>query len=73
MPTVNVLSDLSGSVALRVVESGMHVAKHDKIIEIESMKTFWPVEAPCAGIVHHRVELGEVVGQDQIVATIETE
>jgi biotin carboxyl carrier protein len=60
-------------VALRVVESGMRVEKHDKIIEIESMKTFWPVTAPCAGIVRHRVELGEVVGQDQVVATIETE
>lgn len=37
------------------------------------MKTLWGVEAPCSGIVRHRVQLGEFVGQDQVVAIIETE
>lgn len=37
------------------------------------MKTLWGIHAPCAGVVRHRVELGHVVAQDEVVAVIETQ
>ena len=71
MRTVSLPAGISGTVAMRLVEDGAHVEAGDRVIEVESMKTFWSVAAPCAGIVRHQAELGEVVGQDQIIAIIE--
>jgi biotin carboxyl carrier protein len=70
---VDVVSEMIGSVALRRVDDGAKVEAGDAIVDIECMKTFWPIHAPVAGIVTHRVDLGAVVGQDEVVAVIEVE
>ena len=72
MAAVDVLSPLTGSVALLRAEDGARVERGDTVLEVESMKTFWPVEAPASGIVRLQVALGEVVGENQLVAIIET-
>ena len=66
-----VISDIAGVVATFLVEDGASVDKGERIMDIECMKSFFPVEAPAAGIVHFKVELGEAVGQDEVVAQIE--
>lgn len=69
---VDVFPPLDGAVMLHNVEDGARVAAGDRLMEIECMKTLWPVEAPAAGIVRIIAGLGQVVGTDQPVATIET-
>jgi biotin carboxyl carrier protein len=69
---IEVRAEMTGTVALRHVDDGARVERGDTIAEVECMKTFWPVYAPVGGIVRHKVELGEVVGQDEVIAIIET-
>lgn len=71
--TIELAPEIAGTVAIQHVEDGATVEKDEAVIEIECMKTMWPVRAPEAGIVRHRVQLGEVVAQGQVVAIIETE
>lgn len=71
MRFVEVRAEMTGSIALRRVDDGAMVEAGEAIAEIECMKTFWPLNAPVAGIVRHKVELGAVVGQDEVVAVIE--
>lgn len=66
-----VLSPMTGSVALRHADDGANVGAGETILDIECMKTMWPVYAPAAGVVRYRVELGEVVGEGDVVAVIE--
>jgi biotin carboxyl carrier protein len=71
MRLVEVRAEMTGSLALRHADDGAMVEQGETIVEIECMKTFWPITAPVAGIVRHKVELGAVVGQDEVVAVIE--
>jgi acetyl-CoA/propionyl-CoA carboxylase biotin carboxyl carrier protein len=73
MRTTECRAELAGTIAVQLVEDGAQVAAGEKIVEIECMKTLWGVSAPCAGVVRHKVQLGHVVAQDQVVAVIEGE
>lgn len=69
--SVDVHSPLTGSVNLVYVENGARVAAGDRLVEVECMKTLWPVDAPADGIVSLHVSPGEVVGENQLIATID--
>jgi acetyl-CoA/propionyl-CoA carboxylase biotin carboxyl carrier protein len=73
MRTTDCRAEIAGTVALRCADDGASVEAGDRIVEVECMKTLWPIVAPCAGVVRHRIELGQVVAQDEIVAVIESE
>lgn len=60
-----------GAVAQWLVEDGTRVETDEVIAQVESMKVFFEVRAPVAGILRYRVELGEIVGQEDAVAVIE--
>lgn len=62
---------IPGTVSVLNVADGAHVAGGDNVAEIECMKTLWALSAPIAGTVRLCVVLGEIVGQDQLIATIE--
>jgi biotin carboxyl carrier protein len=68
---LDVLADIPGTVATLHVADGAQVDKGEPVAEIECMKTFFPIVAPAAGIVRLHVRLGEMVGQDQLIASIE--
>lgn len=72
MRVTDVICEVTGSVSLHHVDDGAMVAAGDPILEVECMKVFFPVYAPAAGIVRHRVELGAVVGDGDVIAVIET-
>ena len=71
MRTTECRAELAGTVSVRLVDDGAQVEAGERILEIECMKTLWGVSAPCAGVIRHKVELGHVVAQDQVVAIIE--
>ena len=66
-----VLASIYGSLAVIDKPSGSVVKKGETIAQIECMKSFWELIAPADGVIHWRLTLGEVVGQDEIVAQIE--
>ncbi len=65
-----ILSPLTGAVACFLVEDGAAVDDGDPIMEIEAFKMFTQIDAPCAGTVRLKVGLGEVVGEDDLLAEI---
>lgn len=71
MTEVPVLSPIVGAVAQWSVEDGAQVEADEVVGQVESMKVFFEVRAPAAGTLRYRVELGEVVGQDDVIAVIE--
>lgn len=60
---VGSLSDLS-------VDNGDMVFEGQMICQIECMKTYFPVYAPVAGRVEFVAELGDIVGESEVVAWI---
>ena len=73
MKTENVRSNITGTVAYFDVDDGDKIEAGKTIMSIECMKTMYPVTAPVSGLVSLRVELGELVENDALVATIRTE
>lgn len=71
MVVSHLVSPVMGTVASFFVDDGAEVAAGDTVVEIESMKTFFSVAAETAGIVRLKVALGEVVGEDDVLAEIE--
>jgi len=65
-----VLSPIFGNLALLHVEDGAIVAEGDELGEIEAMKMYTRFSAPCAGVLTWVVELGEIVGEGDVVAEI---
>ena len=65
-------AEIPGTLALYHCESGAHVEAGEPIAEIECMKTFFTLNAPEAGVVAFVLDLGAVVGQDEVIATIST-
>ena len=61
---VGVLSDLS-------VDDGDLVEANQQVCCVESMKTMFPLYAPVAGRVGFSRELGDVVGEGEVVFEIE--
>lgn len=73
MKLVDVTTDILGSLALWNVEDGAAVEEGEPIAEIECMKVFMRVEAPATGIIRCKMVLGEIVGQDDVIAVIEVQ
>lgn len=70
--SVELVSPLAGTVAMQHVEDGARVEDGEAVVEVEAMKMMWTVAATCSGIVRHRAALGSVVGQDDVLAIIES-
>lgn len=62
---------MMGTIAYQHVDDGAAVTKGEPIVEIECMKTLHRIEAPASGVVRHRFELGELVGDGDVLAEIE--
>lgn len=73
MKIVRVRSILPGAITVFHVDDGDRVQNGDPILAIECMKQQTDFPAPAAGVVRFKVELGDVVEQDQVLAEIETE
>ena len=54
-----------------LVDDGASVEEGELIAHWESMKVLYQVHAPATGVLRCKVELGEVVGQEDIIAVIE--
>lgn len=67
---IPILAPSDGTVAYQYVEEGARVEEGDTVAAVELMKMFNDIPAPCAGTVHFRVGLGEVVAVDDVVAEI---
>ena len=63
-------SDVPGILALQHAPQGTSVAAGDLVCAVESMKTLYDLRAPIAGMVRYLVDLGEMVEQDQVIATV---
>lgn len=64
-------SPIFGTLALQHVADGGEVEEGEAIGEIEAMKTFYRISAPISGKLTWVMELGEVIGQGDIIAEIE--
>lgn len=71
MSAVEIRATIPGTVSELSVPDGAAVADGETIGQVECMKTLWAFTAPAAGIVRFQVTLGEMVAQDQVLATIE--
>ncbi len=65
-----VLSPIFGQLGLVHVEDGAVVAEGDELGEIEAMKMYTRFFAPTSGTLTWVVELGEIVGEGDVVAEI---
>ena len=72
MARVPIYSPLTGSVAVLLAEDGALIAEDEPIMELEAFKMITGINAPVAGKIYYRVALGEVVGEDDVLAVIET-
>lgn len=63
---------MEGTLAYQHVDDGAAVEAGEPICDIEVMKMMTSIETPVSGIVRFLVQLGEIVGFDDIVAEIET-
>lgn len=69
--TENVHTEVTGMLAMINAETGAIVEKGEQIGQIESMKVYFPLDAPASGKIVWRVDLGAVVGPDDVIAEIE--
>ena len=69
---IALFADMTGTAAQFYVEEGNRVEKGETVLDIECMKSFFPVSAPVGGIVRYKVSLGDFVNQGDLVATIES-
>lgn len=67
---IEIQSPIYGTLALLHAETGVEVAAGERICEIEAMKTFISVETADSGTLEWAVELGSVVGEDDVLAWI---
>jgi biotin carboxyl carrier protein len=73
MKTVALYAEMTGSVAQFHIEDGQRVEKDETVVDVECMKSYYPLHAPVSGTVRYRVALGDLVNPDDLVAVIETE
>ena len=72
MSTIEVRSEISGSVWKVEAAPGADLQEHDVIVILESMKMEIPIVAPKAGkLVEVLVKEGDAVSDDDLVARIE--
>ena len=67
---MNVVSPVFGTLSLLHVAEGEVVEEGDALCEVEAMKVFMRVPAPCSGKVSWLVELGEVVSEGDVLAEV---
>ncbi len=73
MSRVEVRSEIPGSVISIDATIGDTLAEDDPVVTVESMKMEIPVPAPIGGrVVEIRVEEGEAIAAEQVVAILET-
>jgi acetyl-CoA carboxylase biotin carboxyl carrier protein len=73
MPSINVESEITGTVWKVVGEAGSTVAQDDLVLIIESMKMEIPVTAPAGGrIAHIEVAEGDMVVERQLLFVLES-
>ena len=65
--------DIVGTLADFAVNDGDEVEVGQLLCYVESMKTMFPIYAPVAGRVAFLFELGELIGEDGVVAEVETD
>lgn len=64
-------AEMAASVWKILVEDGAEVALGETILVLESMKMEIPIEADAAGMIHLKVEEGQTIQEDDLIATIE--
>jgi acetyl-CoA carboxylase biotin carboxyl carrier protein len=68
---ITIRSEIAGKVFEIVAQIGQRLEIDDPIIVLESMKMEIPVAAPKAGVLREiRVELEQVIEEDQVVAIL---
>ena len=70
---IEVCAQVVGSLSDLAVDDGDLVEQDQMICSLESMKVMFPIYAPAAGRVTFLRELGEIVGEGEPVAEIETD
>lgn len=65
-----VLSPVSGSISIILVESGAAVEEGEALAEIELMKALFRVTAPVKGVLKWRCGPGVVVGEGEVIGEI---
>jgi len=72
MGTINVTSDITGTVCAVLATEGQVVDSDDVILLIESMKMEIPAQAPAAGIVSRiHFKEGDTISEGDIIASID--
>lgn len=66
-----VVSPVVGSLSDCAVDEGDSVEEGDQVCSVESMKTMFPLYAPVAGRVIFTRELGEIVGEGEVVFEVQ--
>ena len=73
MATVDIKSEITGTVCKIVMKEGDHLEENDAILFIESMKMEIPVLAPSPGTLRKiHVAEGDSIGEDDVLATTES-
>jgi len=73
MPTMNIESEVTGTIWKVEVKAGQAVSEDETLLIVESMKMEIPVTAPAAGrIVEVKVMEGDAVTDQQVLAVLET-
>ncbi len=73
MAKIPVHTELTGMLAVQSAEDGAFVQEGDRIGEVECMKAFFPLDAPASGYITWYIELGGVVGPEDVIAEIRQE
>lgn len=66
-----VKAPIAGFLSAIEAVGGERVQEGDLVCQVECMKSFFACHATKAGIVRYKVNLGESVGQDEVIAVIE--
>lgn len=66
-----ILSELTGTVAICYAESGCDLQEGDPILELECMKLLTRVNSPAHGKLNLKVSLGDFVTEGEILAEVQ--
>ena len=64
-------AEMAANVWKIVVENGAQIATGDTIAVLESMKMEIPIEAEATGAISLKIEEGQSIQEDDLIATIE--
>lgn len=73
MPTMNIASEVTGTIWKVEVRAGQSVSEDETLLIVESMKMEIPVTAPAAGkVAEVKVMEGDAVTDQQVLVVLET-